>query len=131
MLNNVSLQGRISSDLELKETSSGTPVIRFSVATQRNYKAGNDYPTDFIKCMAWRTTAEFIERYFSKGQQIIVKGSIETRSWIGTGGNKHYETYILVDSAYFCEKKESAAQKPNINVSDDYEEINTTDDLPF
>jgi len=129
MLNNVNLQGRITSNIELKKTNSGKSVTSFSLAVQRNFKQDGEYPTDFINIVAWGNTAEFIEKYFSKGSQILVSGRIETRKWQDNNNNTRYATEVIAESVYFCEKK--AESRIDVKAEDDYEEIPISDELPF
>ena len=102
MLNKVILMGRITQELELKQTTNGTAVLSFNVAVDRNYnKQGEEKQTDFITCVAWRKTAEFINRYFSKGRMIALEGQIRTGSYDDKNGVKHYTTEVNVDSVSF------------------------------
>ena len=127
MLNQVVLQGRLTKDPELRKTNSQISVVSFSVACERNAK-GQDgkYATDFYNCVAWRGTAELISKYFSKGNMILLNGSLQTRDWEDRNGNKRREVEILVDSVYFCEKKSSGSSG-----SDDFEAIPDDGELPF
>jgi len=101
--------GRFTKDPELRSTPQGTSTCSFSLAVGRNYaKAGTERQTDFINCVAWRQTAEFITKYFSKGNLVCVEGSIQTRSWKDNDGNNRYATEVVVDQAYFVESKASA-----------------------
>lgn len=107
-MNVVSLIGRLTAEPELKHTQSGIAFVRFSVAVDRPTRQGEERQTDFINCVAWRTTAEFISRYFSKGNRIGITGSIRTGSYTAQDGSKRYTTEVQVDSAYFCESKGSS-----------------------
>lgn len=112
MLNRVILMGRITHDLELKQTPSGVSVLTFSVAVERSYsKQGEERQTDFINCVAWRQQAEFISRYFGKGRMIALEGNLRTRSYDDKNGSKHYVTEVFVDSASFTGEKGSQTQK--------------------
>lgn len=105
MLNKTILIGRLTRDPELKETQSGTSVCNFSIAVNRRYKnAEGGYDADFINCVAWRQTGEFVSRYFSKGRMIAVVGSLQTRNY-EKDGQRHYVTEVQVDEAYFCGDK--------------------------
>ena len=143
MINNVVLMGRLTAFPELRKTDTGVSVTSFNLAVERSYKSSDgSYPADFITCVAWRNTAEFISRYFSKGDMIAVTGQIQTRNYTDKNGNKRTATEIIVDNASFCGSKslEQATQKkPDINVpppsfstgnASDFEEIDG-DDLPF
>ena len=102
MLNKVILMGRITQDLELKQTPNGVPVLSFSVAVQRSFaRQGEERQTDLINCVAWRQQAEFISRYFGKGRMICIEGNLRTRTYDDKNGVKHYVTEVYVDSANF------------------------------
>lgn len=102
MLNRVILMGRITQDLEVKQTQNGTPVLSFTVAVDRGYaKQGEERQTDFINCVAWRQTAEFIGRYFGKGRMIAIEGNLRTRTYDDKNGSRHYVTEVFVDNVSF------------------------------
>lgn len=100
-MNKVVLMGRLTKDVEMRQTPSGTSVARFSIAVSRRFKSEGQQQADFINCVAWRQTGEFISRYFQKGSMIAVVGSIQSRSWDGQDGKKQYATEVVVDEAYF------------------------------
>ncbi|MBR1810293.1 MAG: single-stranded DNA-binding protein [Clostridia bacterium] len=146
MLNTAIIMGRLTADPELRTTNTGLSVTTFTVAVDRGYvRAGEQRQADFINCVAWRQTAEFITRYFRKGSMIAVQGSIQTRSYDDRNGNKRYVTEIVVSNASFCgSKAESGTQSaapaaaPANNASfstggaDDFaDEIPLDDELPF
>lgn len=106
MVNTVIVMGRLTSDPELKQTPSGVPVMGFTVAVQRRYKKGEEREADFIDCVAWRQTAEFISRYFRKGQMILVEGQIQTRSF-AYNGQKRKAVEVLVSQVSFGESRPS------------------------
>ena len=131
MLNSVIIMGRLTADPELKKTQSGISVTALTVAVDRRYqKAGEEKQTDFINVVAWRQTAEFIEKYFSKGSMIAVRGSIQTRRYEDNNGNKRTAVEVVADEVSFCG---SNSQKNGVQPTehDDFEEIPVTDDLPF
>ena len=136
MLNTVILMGRMTADPELKKTPSGVSVTAFTVAVNRSYvKQGEERQSDFIECVAWRNTAEFISKYFRKGQMIAVQGSILTRSYEDKQGNKRKAVEVLVDKADFCGEKKTEA-KPDFNgfsqgSADDFSTISEDEDMPF
>ena len=102
MLNRVILMGRITQDLELRQTTNGTSTVTFSVAVDRNYQSQNgERQTDFITCVAWRQQAEFITKYFSKGRMIAIEGNLRTRTYDDKNGSRHYVTEVFVDSVSF------------------------------
>lgn len=145
MLNCAIIMGRLTADPELRTTSTGLSVTSFSVAVDRSYaKNGEDRQTDFINVTAWRQTAEFVCKYFSKGQMIAVQGSIQTRNYEDKNGNKRTATEIVANQVSFCgSKSESssstvannigAAQQPasfSTASTGDFEEL-SEDYLPF
>ena len=135
-MNNVILMGRLTKDPELKTTQSGLSFCRFTVAVDRYSKDGED-KTNFISCVAWRNTAEFIDKYFSKGQRILLSGSIQTGSYTDKDGRTVYTTDVLVDKAEFCEsKKNSDNDKPAPTRAREPKEtediaLDISEDLPF
>ena len=106
MLNRVILMGRITHDLEIRQTPSGVSALTFSVAVDRNFKNQNgEYDTDFITCVAWKNTAEFIGKYFGKGRMIALEGQLRSRTYEDKNGTKHYVTEVYVDTASFTGEK--------------------------
>lgn len=105
-MNKVILMGRLTRDVEMRQTPSGVSLARFSLAVDRGY-TGKDgqRQTDFINCVAWRQTGEFIARYFGKGRMIAVVGSIQTRTWDGQDGKRQYATEVVVEEAFFTGSK--------------------------
>lgn len=111
MLNRVILMGRITQELELKQTPSGVSVLTFSVAVERSFaKQGEERQTDFISCVAWRQQAEFISKYFSKGRMIALEGNLRTRSYDDKNGVKHNVVEVFVDSVSFTGEKSGGSQ---------------------
>lgn len=108
-MNKVILMGRLTRDPELRQTPNGVSVARFSIAVNRRF-AGRDaqQTADFINCVAWRQTGEFICRYFQKGSMIAVVGSIQTSSWDDKDGKRQYSTEVVVDEAYFTGSRTEA-----------------------
>lgn len=102
-MNSVCLLGRLTADPEMRQTPNGTAVCSFSVAVNRNFKNRNgEYQADFINCVAWRQTAEFITRYFKKGNMIGLSGSIQTRQYQGKDTGKNRTAFeVLINNAYF------------------------------
>lgn len=161
MLNVAVLMGRLTADPELRQTPSGISVTSFTLACDRSYaKAGTERQTDFIDIVAWRSTAEFICKYFRKGQLMAVQGSMQTRTYTDREGNKRKAFEIVADNAHFAEPKRSgssagsgpaaapAAKTANKDVqpeqaekqpasayssgdTKDFQEIPSDDDLPF
>mgnify|MGYP002514683418 CR=1 FL=1 len=133
MLNLVVIMGRLTSQPELKTTQNGVSVLPFTVAVNRQY---GEQQTDFIPCVAWRNTAEFITKYFGKGQSIVIQGSLQQRDFEDKQGNKRTAYEVVVSTADFCGKKENAdeqAQKLDNEVdTSEFEEISLAEqDLPF
>lgn len=105
-LNQVVLMGRLTRDPELKSTQSGVDVTTFTLAVDRSYaKAGTERETDFLDCVAWRGTAEFISRYFKKGMQVAVTGRIQTRKWKDQQDQRRVAVEVVVDEAFFADSK--------------------------
>ncbi|MBP0986675.1 MAG: single-stranded DNA-binding protein [Oscillospiraceae bacterium] len=107
MLNKVILMGRLTRDPEFRQTTSGVPVCRFSIAINRQFanKQTGERETDFVDCVAWRNTAEFVSRYFSKGNMILVEGQLRNDNYTDNNGVKHYRMNVFVDNVSFCESK--------------------------
>ena len=120
--NKVILGGRLTDEVELKQTDKGTMFSRFTIAVKRS---GKDAETDFINCVAWKKTAEFIHNYFHKGNSICIVGSIQTRKWENKKGEKETSTEVIVSEASFVDSKTDTPAAPQMtDVTDD-------DDLPF
>ncbi len=107
MLNHITLMGRLVRDPELRRTGSGIAVASFRIAVDRDYapKDGGERKADFIDCVAWRQTGEFISKYFTKGRMIVVDGRLEMREWTDKEGNKRVSAEVNVDNAYFGDSK--------------------------
>lgn len=147
MLNVTALVGRLTADPELRHTPNDIPVTSFTIAVPRSYtRAGEERQSDFIDIVAWRSTAEFVCKYFKKGQLIAVEGAIQTRSYEDKEGNRRKAFEIVANNVHFTESKkgssysgteehknileEDPAAYENGN-SDDFQEIQSDDDLPF
>lgn len=115
MLNSIILIGRIVRDLELRQTNSGIPVLSFTVAVERKEKAPNgERPVDFIDCVAWRSVAESISRYFGKGRLIVVQGSLNIENWTDKSGNSRKNARVTVNNFHFCgEKRDTNREQAN------------------
>lgn len=109
MLNHIFIMGRLTRDPELRRTGSGIAVASFSVAVERDYpnKDTGEKEVDFIDCVAWRQTGEFVSKYFSKGSMIVVSGRLQIRPWVDKDGNKRKSAEIVADNVYFGESKRS------------------------
>ncbi|ADU22959.1 single-stranded DNA-binding protein [Ruminococcus albus] len=118
MLNRVILMGRITQDLEVRQTPNGVSALTFNVAVDRNFKdQSGQYQSDFITCVAWRQTAEFIGKYFGKGRLIALEGTLRSRTYEDKNGTKHYVTEVYVENASFTGEK---AQQGGGNYSQNY-----------
>ena len=129
MINKVILMGRLTCDPEMRHTNSGTPVTTFSIAIDNGY--GDNKRTDFVNCIAWNKTAEFVTKYFAKGKMIIVIGRITTRSWETQDGKRAYATEVVAQEVNFGESKSSqqtATQPPMQDDDDDFTPLDEEDD---
>lgn len=114
MLNVVVLMGRLTADPELKYTQSNTPVCSFTLAVERIFaKAGEQREADFIDIVTWRNTAEFVSKYFRKGQLVAVNGSLQTRSYEDRNGNRRKAVEVVADNVHFAEPKREPASEFN------------------
>ena len=133
--------GRLTIDPELRRTGSGTAVTSFSMACDRDFKSqSGDKETDFIEVVAWKNTAEFVSKYFSKGRMAVVEGRLQIRDWTDKDGGKRRSAEVVADNVYFADSKRSESndnQKENFNalsgrMSDDFVPISEEDgELPF
>lgn len=106
MLNRIILMGRLTRDPELRKTQSDTPVCSFSLAVDRDYKKdGEKKETDFIDIVAWRATAEFVSKFFTKGRMAVVEGRLQIRDWTDKEGNKRRSAEVIADNVYFGDSK--------------------------
>lgn len=139
MLNQVTMQGRLTREPELKTSTNGKPIALFSIACTRDY---NREETDFFDVVAWGKTAEFVSRWFHKGQLVAVSGRLQNRLWTDKSGNKRTSTEIVLDAGYFCEAKPKNAGEPQEDAQQErqgapdefakFEELADDDgDLPF
>ena len=113
MLNHIVLMGRLTRDPELRRTGSGIAVASFTLAVDRDYAAqGAEKETDFVDIVAWRNTAEFVSRYFTKGRMAIVSGRLQIRNWTDKDGNKRRSAEVVADNVYFGDSKRDGASAP-------------------
>ena len=106
MLNKIFIMGRLTRDPELRRTQSGTPVTSFSLAVDRDYKTqSGEKETDFIDVVAWRATAEFVAKYFTKGRMAVVEGRLQLRDWTDKDGNKRRSAEVVADNVYFADSR--------------------------
>ena len=115
MLNHIVIMGRLTRDPELRRTGSGVAVASFSLAVDRDYsnKDGGERETDFIDCVAWRQTGEFVSKYFTKGRMAVVSGRLQIRSWTDKDGNKRRTAEVVADNVYFCDSKREESSGGN------------------
>lgn len=127
MLNTITIMGRLTRDPELRYTQSNTPVASFTLAVDRDF---GEKQTDFIDCVAWRGTGEFVDRYFSKGSMAIVFGRLQNDEWTDNDGKRRVATKITAEHVYFGESRRSK-QVADISAAD-FEELDDKDgELPF
>lgn len=137
MLNKIFVMGRLTKNPELRRTGSGTPVASFTLAVDRDFKSqGGEKETDFIDIVAWRSTAEFVSKFFSKGRMAVVEGRLQIRDWTDKDGNKRKNAEIVADNVYFGDSKRDGQQDnplaQPVAQQPDFAEINDDDDdLPF
>lgn len=115
MLNHISIMGRLTRDPELRHTANGIAVASFTVAVDRDFsgKGGGEKETDFIDCIAWRQTGEYVAKYFQKGRMIVLAGRLQVRTWTDKDGNKRRTSEVIVENCYFGDSK-----RPESNASD-------------
>ena len=116
MLNRIILMGRLTRDPELRRTQSGTPVTSFSLAVDRDFKSqSGEKETDFIDVVAWRSTAEFVAKYFTKGRMAVVEGRLQIRDWQDRDGNKRRSAEVIADNVYFGDSRPSGGNGGSFN----------------
>lgn len=115
MLNHITIMGRLTKDPELRRTGSGVAVASFTVAVDRDIanKESGERETDFIDCVAWRGTGEFVDKYFSKGSVAVVSGRLQIRGWTDKEGNKRRTAEVVADNVYFGDSKKDSDSKPS------------------
>lgn len=144
MLNTAILMGRLTADPELRYTGSNIPVTSFSLAVDRAYKNGEERQTDFINIVAWRQRAEFVSKWFKKGQLVAVEGSIQTRRYTDKDGNNRTAFEVVANNVHFAERRDASAGAPAFQESapapapsfsntgaEDFSSLPGDDDLPF
>lgn len=143
MFNKVILMGRLVADPELRQTPNNISVCRFRIAVDRGYSADKEKKADFITVVAWRATAEFVAKYFSKGKMIIVEGALHNADYTDSNNVKHYSMEVTADKVAFGGSKsdntvdKKDAEKTNANIAEEigdlstYEDILSDGDIPF
>lgn len=132
MLNSIVIMGRLTANPELKTTNSGLSVTSFTVAVDRAFQSNGEKQTDFINCVAWRNNAEFITKYFTKGQMIAVQGSVQSRNYEDKNGNKRTAFDVVVERSSFCGGKAEKDEQINNDIdTSEFDGISADEDLPF
>lgn len=137
MLNHITVMGRMVRDPELRYTQSNTPVANFTLAVDRDYQSGgSEKQTDFIDCVAWRGTGEFVSKYFRKGSMAAVSGRLQITNYTDRDGNKRSEAEIVADNVYFGESKKKTdeygyTEKPRYVEGATFEDVDDQEELPF
>ena len=130
MLNHITIMGRLTRDPELRRTGSGIAVASFTLAVDRDFspKDGGERETDFIDCVAWRQTGEFVSKYFTKGRMAVVSGRLQIRSWNDKDGNKRRTAEVVADNVYFGDSKRD--EQGGSSYSNGYSNANTYGSAP-
>lgn len=142
MLNHITVMGRLTKDPELRRTNSGTAVTSFTIACDRDFGQNGQKDTDFIECVAWKNTAEFVSKYFAKGRVAVVSGRLQIRRWNDKDGNKRSTAEVVADNVYFGDSKKDSEMPasgfsapdsfaPAIPASDFTMLTDTDEGLPF
>ena len=133
MLNKIFLMGRLTRDPELRRTGSGLAVASFSLAVDRDFKSqSGEKETDFIDIVAWRNTAEFVSKYFTKGRMAVVEGRLQIRDWTDKEGNKRRSSEVVADSIYFGDsKKDTGMPAQSYSNNGSFSEVEDEGELPF
>ena len=121
-MNHITIMGRITKDVDLRYTNTGTPVASFTVAVDRDFDKSK---TDFIECVAWKNTAEFAAKYFGKGSKVVLTGSLQMRDWEDKNGNKRRNAEVIVGSMYFADSKKTAGDQQFAEIAEE------DGDVPF
>ena len=131
MLNHFTGMGRLTRDPELKTTPAGISVASFAIAVERDFAEGGEKKTDFIDVVAWRQTAEFVSKYFTKGMMAVVSGRLQIREWTDKEGNKRKSAEIVADNVYFGEGKKDNGGSNQTKPAGNPIDVPTDGDLPF
>ena len=131
MLNEIILQGRLTDNPELKVTTSGKNVTSFTLAVERDFSTNGEKETDFINIVAWNGTADFITKYFTKGKQMIVKGSLQVRKYQTQSGENRYSTEVIAEKVYFAGDKAADPLTEFKGKVDEFNAIDSDEPLPF
>lgn len=131
MLNKIILMGRLTKNPELRRTQSGTAVTSFTIAVDRDFKGQNgEKETDFVDVAAWRSTAEFVAKYFTKGRMAVVEGRLQMRDWTDKDGNKRRSAEVVADNIYFADSQKREQENHDAPVAE-FSEVEDDGTLPF
>ena len=131
MLNTITLMGRLTGDPEVKRTNNDIAYCNFTIAVERDYSQGGEKQADFINVVVWRGTAEFLEKYFSKGSMIAVQGSLQSRKWQDKDGNNRISWDVQANHIWFCGGKNNKSSDKIMDDIPDVPQSDDDDDLPF
>lgn len=132
MLNKIVLMGRLTRDPELRQTPTGNSVVSFTLACDRDFAAqGAEKETDFVDIVAWRGTAEFVSKYFSKGRMAVVSGRLQIRNWQDKDGNKRRSAEIVAENVYFGDSKPQSGQSQQAAQSAEFSQLPDSTPVPF
>lgn len=141
MLNQIVIMGRLTRDPELRHTNSGVSVASFSIAVDRDFKAeGGERETDFVDIVAWRNTAEFVSKYFTKGRMVVASGRLQMRKWTDKEGNNRTSYEVVADNVYFGDSKREESNVTNYpathsapvpDQAQSFENLDDSEELPF
>ena len=138
MLNHITAAGRLTKDPELRRTQNGVAVASFTIACDRDIKdASGNKQTDFIDCVAWRSTAEFVDKYLTRGRMVIISGRLQMREWTDKSGAKRKNAEILAENVYFADSKRAVENTEKNETKEsahtvDFDQVEIDDDeLPF
>lgn len=135
MLNHITLMGRLTKDPELRHTQTGNAVASFTVAVDRDFSVGENKQTDFVDCVAWKGTGEFVSKYFQKGSMIVVSGSLQSRKWQDRDGNNRTNWEVNAQSVYFGESRKDGPNAAQATYQQNYQPkfvaVDDEGELPF
>lgn len=135
MLNHITLMGRLTKDPETRYTQTQTPVANFTIAVDRDFSKGEDKKTDFVDIVCWRKTAEFAQKYFFKGDMVIVSGRLQMREWTDKEGHKRTSAEVVADNLYFGQSKQKGEKRTTVVPTDidagDWDDLDDDEPLPW
>ena len=135
MLNHITIMGRLTRDPELRYTQTQTPVANFAIACDRDYTKGDEKKADFVEVVCWRKTAEFAQKYFFKGDAVIVSGRLQMRDWTDKEGHKRVQAEVVADNLYFGQSKQKGDRRTTVPPVDidagGFEDLEDAGDIPF